>query len=165
MRRMDGGWMDGGKRGRGAAGVYQLDINGRVHPVVAARVPDKRGIWRSTRDKKQLRVCKLRGMRGCLGERGEPTLSPPRFLLHQCTWMKGNLATMNRLVRCSPNSPVKKKKKKNQNSGTKKKEKSRHTLLLTKEQHSLEEEEEEEERGKKSSAARVSLRAMRRIEK
>lgn len=41
--------------------------------------------------------------------RGEPTLSPPRFPLHQCTWMKGNAATVNRLVRGSPTNPGKRR--------------------------------------------------------
>lgn len=82
-------------------------------------------------------VCKRREAAACLraeGEeegrmlgRGEPTLSPPRFPLHQCTWMKGNAATLNRLVRCSPTNPGKRGGKKIKNQVQKKEKKNRDT--------------------------------------
>lgn len=92
--------------------------------------------------------------------RGEPTLSPPRFPLHQCTWMKGNAATANRLVRGSLTNPDKRGVKKLKIRYKKKKRKIATRAAVDKGAT------QPGGGGGKSSAARVSIRAMvRRIEK
>lgn len=154
--------MEGGRRWRCLSIGYQWTRpSGRI--AAPARVTDKRGIFGG--------VCKRREAAASLraeGEeegrmlgRGEPTLSPPRFPLHQCTWMKGNAATVKRLVRGSPTNPGKRGGK-FLKSGTKK----RKEKIATRAAVDKGATQPGGGGGEKSSAARASIRAMmRRIEK
>ena len=68
-------------------GVYQLDINGSIQVLLPSTHTTKSPLGPISTKKQPARLCAK-----------EPTLSPPRFLLHQCTLMKGNAPTMNPVV-------------------------------------------------------------------